>query len=75
MTTTERAEGDRGQGPRGWTIGEPTVARGQNCGKSAPRLHHSSPVPQGCNIDPVYRFCIFKCWSYYTSKLAPFESA
>jgi len=27
MTTTERAEGDRGQGPHGWTIGEPTVAR------------------------------------------------
>ena len=73
MATTERAEGDRG--PHGWTIGEPTVARGQNCGKSALRLHHSSPVPQGCNIDPVYRFCIFKCWSYYTSKLAPFESA
>jgi len=61
--------------PSRLTIGEPTVARGQNCGKSAPRLHHSSPVPQGCNIDHVYRFCIFKCWSYYTSKLAPFESA
>ena len=47
MTTTERAEGDRGQRPHGWAIGEPTVARRQNCGKSVPRLHHSSSVPQG----------------------------
>ena len=31
---TEHAEGDRGQGRHGWTIGVPAAARGQNCGKS-----------------------------------------
>jgi hypothetical protein len=30
----EHAEGDRGQGRHGWTIGPPTAARGQNRGKS-----------------------------------------